>query len=232
MSSSYIHTRMCMNIGMCLYVSFICSSVFWPWGYFSTVQTFLDGEHIDLLTKETISQLLLGAAERITSRYYELAADVVNVVSWWIHICKFKTPHSFYLSHLGLNFSLKARKTESSLLRLRQGAQRRVGASSDSSDNNISDTDKICMQLFLDIQVCDQLFSHHHHKSHDKLYNMHSVRIYEVVAVIVSNVEVYPHYLWNYSFWPLLIFCRSKSSRCEKWPSSALLICLVYYQVC
>lgn len=59
-------------------------------------------------------------------------------------------------------YNMKARKTESSLQRLRQGAQRRVGASADTSDNIISDTDKICMQLFLDIQVCVQ-------KSHDTL---------------------------------------------------------------
>ncbi|KAG1330906.1 conserved oligomeric Golgi complex subunit 2 [Cocos nucifera] len=70
------------------------------------------------------NELLHGAMERITNRYYELASDLVSV----------------------------ARKTESSLLRLRQGAQRRVGASSDALDNNISDTEKICMQLFLDIQ--------------------------------------------------------------------------------
>lgn len=36
---------------------------------------------------------------------------------------------------------------------MRQGAQRRAGASSDALDNNISNTEKICMQLFLDIQV-------------------------------------------------------------------------------
>lgn len=47
----------------------------------------------------------------------------------------------------------QARKTETSLQRIRQGAQRRGGASSDVSDHNVSDTDKICMQLFLDIQV-------------------------------------------------------------------------------
>lgn len=27
------------------------------------------------------------------------------------------------------------------------------------SDNNVSDTDKICMQLFLDIQVCSQIMA-------------------------------------------------------------------------
>lgn len=50
-------------------------------------------------------------------------------------------------------FDAQARKTESSLLKIRQGAQRRAGASSDVSDHNVSDTDKICTQLFLDIQV-------------------------------------------------------------------------------
>uniref|UniRef100_A0A804HYE1 Conserved oligomeric Golgi complex subunit 2 n=1 Tax=Musa acuminata subsp. malaccensis TaxID=214687 RepID=A0A804HYE1_MUSAM len=89
-----------------------------------SVEAFLDGEHIKLLMKDARNELLHGVTEKITTRYYELAADTVNV----------------------------ARKTESSLLRLRQGAQRRVGATSDSVDNNISDTEKICMQLFLDVQ--------------------------------------------------------------------------------
>ncbi|KAJ8466333.1 hypothetical protein OPV22_028885 [Ensete ventricosum] len=88
------------------------------------LKAFLDGEHIKLLMKDAQNELLHGVTEKITTRYYELAADTVNV----------------------------ARKTESSLLRLRQGAQRRVGATSDSVDNNISDTEKICMQLFLDVQ--------------------------------------------------------------------------------
>lgn len=106
--------------------------------------------------KETVNQLLFGAAERITSRYYELAADVVNVVSL-VGQYLLSSYLNILFSHLALNFSLKARKTESSLLRLRQGAQRRVGGSSDTADSNISDTDKICRQLFLDIQVCEQL---------------------------------------------------------------------------
>lgn len=57
------------------------------------------------------------------------------------------------LSIKPLDYHVQARKTESSLQRIRQGAQRRAGASSDVSDHNVSDTDKICMQLFLDIQV-------------------------------------------------------------------------------
>ncbi|OVA09504.1 COG complex component [Macleaya cordata] len=94
-------------------------------GVLRPLKAFLDGERATTyLTAEARKELLLRAAEEITGRYYELAADLVNV----------------------------ARKTESSLQRIRQGAQRRAGASSDVSDHNVSDTDKICMQLFLDIQ--------------------------------------------------------------------------------
>ncbi|XP_057972331.1 conserved oligomeric Golgi complex subunit 2 [Malania oleifera] len=94
-------------------------------GVLRPLKVLLDGDRAaTYLTGETRKDLLLGAAFEITSRYYELAADLVSV----------------------------ARKTESSLQRIRQGAQRRAGASSDVSDHNVSDTDKICMQLFLDIQ--------------------------------------------------------------------------------
>lgn len=66
----------------------------------------------------------------------------------------FVYPNSLLTNVHGLTlFDAQARKTESSLLKIRQGAQRRAGASSDVSDHNVSDTDKICMQLFLDIQV-------------------------------------------------------------------------------
>ncbi|XWS75354.1 hypothetical protein CRYUN_Cryun01aG0079600 [Craigia yunnanensis] len=94
-------------------------------GVLRPLKTFLDGERaMKYLTNNARNNLLLGAAADITCRYYDLAADLVSVV----------------------------RKTESSLQRIRQGAQRRAGASSDVSDHNVSDTDKICMQLFLDIQ--------------------------------------------------------------------------------
>ncbi|XP_044486987.1 conserved oligomeric Golgi complex subunit 2 [Mangifera indica] len=94
-------------------------------GVLRPLKTLLDGERaMTFLTKETKKELLLGAATEITGCYNELAAELISV----------------------------ARKTESSLLKIRQGAQRRAGASSDVSDHNISDTDKICMQLFLDIQ--------------------------------------------------------------------------------
>ncbi|CAK7336686.1 unnamed protein product [Dovyalis caffra] len=86
---------------------------------------FLDMEkHNPYLTKETINELRHGAATAITGRYYDMVAEIVSV----------------------------ARKTESSLQRLKKGAQRRAGVSSDVSDPTVSDTDKLCMQYFLDIQ--------------------------------------------------------------------------------
>ncbi|GAB4860459.1 Conserved oligomeric Golgi complex subunit 2 [Ancistrocladus abbreviatus] len=94
-------------------------------GVLRPLKTLLEGDRAaTYLAKETRDELLRGTAYEITGRYYEMASDLVNV----------------------------ARKTESSLQRIRQGAQRRAGASSDVSDHNVSDTDKICMQLFLDIQ--------------------------------------------------------------------------------
>ncbi|KAL0397241.1 UNVERIFIED_CONTAM: Conserved oligomeric Golgi complex subunit [Sesamum calycinum] len=89
------------------------------------LKAFLDGERAaTYLTSELRKELVQSAANEITRRYYELAADLVSV----------------------------ARKTESSLQKIRLGAQRRAGATSDVSDQNVSDTDKMCMQLFLDIQ--------------------------------------------------------------------------------
>ncbi|KAG4930298.1 hypothetical protein JHK84_047269 [Glycine max] len=94
-------------------------------GVLRPLKAFLGGERATrYLVSETRNEILLCAATEITDRYYELAADLVSV----------------------------ARKTESSLQKIRQSAQRRAGASSDILDNNVSDTDKICMQLFLDIQ--------------------------------------------------------------------------------
>ncbi|XP_073015314.1 conserved oligomeric Golgi complex subunit 2-like isoform X1 [Primulina eburnea] len=94
-------------------------------GILRPLKAFLEGERAaTYLTSELREELLHGAANEITRRYYELAAELINM----------------------------ARKTESSLQKIRLGAQRRAGASSDVSDHNVSDTDKICMQLFLDIQ--------------------------------------------------------------------------------
>lgn len=94
-------------------------------GILRPVKAFLEGERAAAhLDDTTKTKLLQGTAIEITNRYHELASDLVSV----------------------------ARKTESSLHKLRLTAQRRAGASSDVSDNNVSDTDKICMQLLLDIQ--------------------------------------------------------------------------------
>ncbi|PWA58699.1 hypothetical protein CTI12_AA393830 [Artemisia annua] len=94
-------------------------------GVLRPLKVFLDGERATTyLTEDTKGKLVQGAAFKITGRYYELAADTVNT----------------------------ARKTETSLQRIRQGARARHGASSDTSGHNVTETDKICMQLFLDIQ--------------------------------------------------------------------------------
>ncbi|PRQ17006.1 putative COG complex component, COG2, oligomeric Golgi complex, subunit 2 [Rosa chinensis] len=94
-------------------------------GVLRPLKVFLDGERASRYLKEDAkNELVLSAATEITGRYYELAADLVSV----------------------------ARRTETSLQRIRQGAQRRGGANADVLDHNVSDTDKICMQLFLDIQ--------------------------------------------------------------------------------
>ncbi|KAH7858795.1 hypothetical protein Vadar_028170 [Vaccinium darrowii] len=80
-------------------------------GVLCPLKTFLDGERATAyLTRDIRDELVQRAAVEITVRYYELAADLVSV----------------------------ARKTESSLQRIRQGARRRAGASSDVSDNNVS----------------------------------------------------------------------------------------------
>ncbi|KAG8061779.1 hypothetical protein GUJ93_ZPchr0003g17234 [Zizania palustris] len=93
-------------------------------GILHPLKVFLEADRIHYLSEDNKTNLLHGSTDKITAIYYDMVSEVVNV----------------------------ARKTESSLQRLRQGAQRRVGASTDASDNIISDTDKICMQLFLDIQ--------------------------------------------------------------------------------
>ncbi|XP_071696603.1 conserved oligomeric Golgi complex subunit 2-like [Rutidosis leptorrhynchoides] len=94
-------------------------------GVLRPLKVFLDGERAaKYLTADTKEKLTQGAAFKITGRYNEFAAGIVNT----------------------------ARKTETSLQRIRMGAQRRAGATSDVSDHNVSETDRICMQLFLDIQ--------------------------------------------------------------------------------
>ncbi|KAI3741256.1 hypothetical protein L1987_58927 [Smallanthus sonchifolius] len=61
--------------------------------------------------------------------------------------------HSHYVAGVFFWMPSEARKTETSLQRIRLGAQRRAGATLDVSDHNVSETDRICMQLFLHIQL-------------------------------------------------------------------------------
>ncbi|CAF2027898.1 unnamed protein product [Brassica napus] len=94
-------------------------------GILRHVKAFLEGEKATrYLTQATREELLLRTVTEITRRYYELADEVVSV----------------------------ARRTESSLQQFRRKAQKRAGAASGVSDDNVSETDKMCMQLFLDTQ--------------------------------------------------------------------------------
>ncbi|KAM3318374.1 hypothetical protein ACQJBY_035862 [Aegilops geniculata] len=94
-------------------------------GILHPLKVFLEGDRVHYLSEDDKTKLRCGSTDKITATYYDMVSEVVNV----------------------------ARKTESSLQRLRQGQQKRIGGSTDASDNIISDTDKICMQLFLDIQA-------------------------------------------------------------------------------
>ncbi|RID78691.1 hypothetical protein BRARA_A01487 [Brassica rapa] len=94
-------------------------------GILRHVKAFLEGDKAThYLTQETREEILLGTVTDITRRYYESADEVVSL----------------------------ARRTESSLQQFRRKAQKRAGAASGASDGNVSETDKMCMQLFLDAQ--------------------------------------------------------------------------------
>ncbi|XP_078437582.1 oligomeric golgi complex subunit-like protein [Wolffia australiana] len=88
------------------------------------IKVFLNGERIKYLTLDARAQFLSSAALKLTSRYCDMVTELVDTV----------------------------KKTESSLQRIRQTAQRRGGPSSDPSDGGVSNTDKLCMQFFLDVQ--------------------------------------------------------------------------------
>ncbi|MCO5563968.1 hypothetical protein L7F22_017621 [Adiantum nelumboides] len=93
-------------------------------GILHSIKVFLDGEHASYLSSEERLQFVLRIAERVTSRFHELARELVTVM----------------------------KKTESSLQRFRQGVQRMGPTGTDSAESHISDTDKICKQLYLDVQ--------------------------------------------------------------------------------
>ncbi|CAH8384677.1 unnamed protein product [Eruca vesicaria subsp. sativa] len=94
-------------------------------GILRHVKAFLEGDKATrYLTQETREGILLRTVTDITRRYYESADEVVSL----------------------------ARRTESSLQQFRKKAQKRAGAAAGASDDNVSETDKMCMQLFLDTQ--------------------------------------------------------------------------------
>ncbi|KAJ0239732.1 Conserved oligomeric Golgi complex subunit 2 [Hirschfeldia incana] len=94
-------------------------------GILRHVKGFSEGDKAThYLTQETREEILLRTVTDITRRYYESADEVVSL----------------------------ARRTESSLQQFRRKAQKRAGAASGASDDNVSETDKMCMQLFLDAQ--------------------------------------------------------------------------------
>ncbi|WZZ38573.1 hypothetical protein YC2023_034832 [Brassica napus] len=96
-------------------------------GLLRPLKAFLEGDKArHYLTHETREELLLGTLTEMTRRYYELAAGRLS----------------------------DARKTETYLQKSRQNAQKRAGAAASGvTDHNESGTEKMCMQLFLDLQV-------------------------------------------------------------------------------
>ncbi|KAG2243465.1 hypothetical protein Bca52824_094685 [Brassica carinata] len=91
----------------------------------STCSAFMEGDKAKhYLNHETREELLLGTLTEITRRYYELAAERLS----------------------------EAKKTETYLQKSRQNAQKRAGAAPGVANHNISGTEKMCMQLFLDVQ--------------------------------------------------------------------------------
>ncbi|CAF1697801.1 hypothetical protein HID58_050866 [Brassica napus] len=95
-------------------------------GLLRPLKAFLEGDKArHYLTHETREELLLGTLTEMTRRYYELAAGRLS----------------------------DARKTETYLQKSRQNAQKRAGAAASGvTDHNESGTEKMCMQLFLDLQ--------------------------------------------------------------------------------
>ncbi|EFJ16858.1 hypothetical protein SELMODRAFT_115746 [Selaginella moellendorffii] len=87
------------------------------------LRAFLQGDHNAYMSDACRLEILNSVAKKVTKNYDQQIRDLVE----------------------GL------RKTESSLLRFRQ-ARQRTGAGPDANDANISNTDKVCAQLLLDVQ--------------------------------------------------------------------------------
>ncbi|KAL5684351.1 hypothetical protein ACJX0J_010736, partial [Zea mays] len=151
-------------------------------GILHPLKVFLEGDRMHYLSEDDKTKLCRGSANKITATYYDLVSEVVTV----------------------------ARKTESSLQRLRQGAQRRVGASTDASDSIISDTDKICMQLFLDIQSSMAVFDiinglHPMFLDSVRIQQLYLHRFLQVLGMDELNIKEILDKL-TFSEWPQRIF--------------------------
>jgi hypothetical protein len=92
---------------------------------FQPLQTYLEDERYANITKEIQVEIIASVSEKITSQYDVLAREMVTM----------------------------ARQTEVSLQLLRRGIRQRGAGAADIIEN-ISDnlSDKICAQLFLDVQ--------------------------------------------------------------------------------
>ncbi|CAH8381462.1 unnamed protein product [Eruca vesicaria subsp. sativa] len=94
-------------------------------GLLRPLKAFLEGDKAKhFLTHEIREELLFDTLTELTRRYYELVAERLS----------------------------EARKTETFLQKSRENAQKRAGVTTGVADQNVSGTEKMCMQLFLDLQ--------------------------------------------------------------------------------
>lgn len=105
------------------------------------------------LTHETREELLFHTLTEITRLYYELAAERLSEVSIFYRTINIQKRLVSTLCALRGGNMLQARKTENFLQKSRQNAQKRAGGTSGVADHNVSGTEKMCMQLLLDLQV-------------------------------------------------------------------------------
>eukprot|EP00850_Spirogloea_muscicola_P009839 SM000056S17957 [mRNA] locus=s56:314391:319655:+ [translate_table: standard] len=95
------------------------------------LRAFVEGDRAALIAEKARAELVATIVDRVTTRYDSLAQELVTT----------------------------ARRTESSLKRLRQGASR-TGMGADTAGAHISDSDKMVAQLFLDVQEYGRQLQH------------------------------------------------------------------------
>eukprot|EP00850_Spirogloea_muscicola_P011578 SM000072S21212 [mRNA] locus=s72:338837:344159:- [translate_table: standard] len=95
------------------------------------LRAFVEGDRAALIAEKARAELVATIVDRVTTRYDNLAQELVTT----------------------------ARRTESSLKRLRQGASR-TGMGADTAGAHISDSDKMVAQLFLDVQEYGRQLQH------------------------------------------------------------------------